>query len=116
MDIADLTLKLLVEIRDRVGAVETEMTQLRADMSAGFRQVDARFQRVDEQLHRLDVRLSETQLDVNRIQARVTRMDLVHRTRMDELELAYLEVREMDARVARAEADLAALKASRPQP
>jgi hypothetical protein len=42
MDTADLTHKLLVEIRDSVGAVETEMTQLRADMTAGFKQVDAR--------------------------------------------------------------------------
>jgi chromosome segregation ATPase len=81
-----------------------------------FQRVDDRFQRVDDQLHRMDVRISETQLDLNRMQARMTRMELVFRTRMDDLELAYLEVREIDARVARCEADLAELKASRPTP
>jgi hypothetical protein len=114
MDTADLTLMMLGEIRDRLGGIEGRLSSVEKEMTAGFARVDQRFERVDDQLHRLDVRISETQLDLNRMQARMTRMDLVHRTRVDELELAYFEVREIDARVARCEADLAALKASRP--
>ena len=76
--IADITLEVLVSIRD-------EIKGLREDTNKRFEQMDSRFAQMDRRFERIEVDISQIRQDMSMIVARFDRDFLLMATDLDDV-------------------------------
>ncbi len=76
-EIKDITLQVLIDIREEIKGLRREMDQRFAQMDQRFAQMDQRFARMEERLGRMETELTEIKENIRAIVARFDRDYLV---------------------------------------
>ena len=84
-EIKDITLQVLIDIREEIKGLRREMDQRFAQMDQRFAQMDQRFARMEERLGRMETELTEIKENIRAIVARFDRDYLVLANEMGDL-------------------------------
>jgi chromosome segregation ATPase len=84
-EIKDITLQVLIDIREEIKGLRKEMDQRFAQMDQRFAQMDQRFARMEERLGRMETELTEIKENIRAIVARFDRDYLVLANEMGDL-------------------------------
>lgn|GEM_PF-3275072 len=84
-EIKDITLQVLIDIREEIKGLRREMDQRFAQMDQRFAQMDQRFARMEERLGRMETELTEIKENIRAIVARFDRDYLILANEMGDL-------------------------------